>query len=90
MPGLKRFNRVQNQLDLLLVEAASGSSRSILHEADPYWINNNDLFEFLHDGDFIWGSESDGFEHLYLYGADGKLREGDRRKLGGHPAGRSR
>jgi len=73
--AVKRFNRVQNQLDLLLVEAASGTSRSILHEADPYWINNNDLFEFLHNGDFIWGSERDGFEHLYLYSEDGKLRK---------------
>lgn len=73
--AVKRFNRVQNQLDLLLVEAASGSSRSILHEADPYWINNNDLFQFLANGDFIWGSERDGFQHLYLYGQDGRLRK---------------
>ncbi len=73
--AVKRFNRVQNQLDLLLVEGASGSSRSILHEADPYWINNNDLFQFLANGDFIWGSERDGFQHLYLYGQDGKLRK---------------
>ena len=73
--AVKRFNRVQSQLDLLLVEAASGTSRSILHEADPYWINNNDLFEFLQNGDFIWGSERDGFEHLYLYAPDGKQRK---------------
>ena len=73
--AVKRFNRVQNQLDLLLVDGASGSSRSILHEADPYWINNNDLFQFLATGDFIWGSERDGFQHLYLYAPDGKLRK---------------
>ncbi len=73
--AVKRFNRVQNQLDLLLVEGASGSSRAILHEADPYWINNNDLFQFLSDGGFLWGSERDGFQHLYLYGPDGKLRK---------------
>ena len=73
--AVKRFNRVQNQLDLLLVDAAAGTSHSILHEADPYWINNSDLFQFLANGDFIWGSERDGFEHLYLYGQDGKLRK---------------
>ncbi|HLH00661.1 MAG TPA: DPP IV N-terminal domain-containing protein [Bryobacteraceae bacterium] len=73
--AVKRFNRVQNQLDLLLVDAAAGTSRSILHESDPYWINNNDLFAFLAGGDFIWGSERDGFQHLYLYGLDGKLRK---------------
>ncbi len=73
--AIKRFNRVQNQLDLLLAEAGSGASKSILREADPYWINNNDQFQFLQNGDFIWGSERDGFEHLYVYGQDGKLRK---------------
>jgi len=73
--AVKRFNRVQNQLDLLLAEAGNGASKSILREADPYWINNNDLFQFLSNGDFIWGSERDGFQHLYVYGQDGKLRK---------------
>ncbi len=73
--AVKRFNRVQNQLDLMLADPSTGASRSILHEADPYWINNRDLFRFLPDGQFIWGSERDGFEHLYLYGLDGKLRK---------------
>lgn len=73
--AVKRFNRVQNRLDLLLAEPGSGASHAVLSEADPYWINNNDLFQFLHNGDFIWGSERDGFQHLYLYSQDGKLRK---------------
>jgi dipeptidyl-peptidase-4 len=73
--AVKRFNRVQNRLDLLVAEPGSGASHSILSEADPYWINNNDLFQFLHNGDFVWGSERDGFQHLYLYSQDGKLRK---------------
>jgi len=73
--AVKRFNRVQNRLDLLMAEPGSGASRAILSEADPYWINNNDLFQFLHNGDFIWGSERDGFQHLYLYSPEGKLRK---------------
>lgn len=73
--AIKRLNRVQNQLDLMLADAGAGSSRSILHEADPYWINHNDLFRFLPDGQFLWGSERDGFQHLYLYGLDGKQRK---------------
>jgi dipeptidyl-peptidase-4 len=71
---VKRYNRVQNELDLLLADAGRGTSHSILHESDPYWLNNKDLFEFLSDGQFIWGSERDGFEHLYLYGLDGKQK----------------
>jgi dipeptidyl-peptidase 4 len=73
--AVKRFNRVQNRLDLMLAEPGSGSSHAILSEADPYWINNNDLFRFLPNGDFLWGSERDGFQHLYLYSQEGKLRK---------------
>ena len=73
--AVKRFNRVQNHLDLLLAEPGSGASHAILSEADPYWINNNDLFQFLRNDDFIWGSERDGFQHLYLYSPEGKLRK---------------
>jgi dipeptidyl-peptidase-4 len=73
--AIERLNRVQNQIDLLLTDAAAGTARSILSEADPYWINQNDLFRFLADGQFIWGSERDGFRHLYLYSLDGKQRK---------------
>jgi dipeptidyl-peptidase-4 len=72
--AIERFNRLQNKLDLMLADAGAGTSKSILHESDPAWINLNDLFHFLADGQFIWGSERDGFQHLYLYGPDGKLR----------------
>jgi dipeptidyl-peptidase-4 len=72
--AIERFNRVQNKLDLMLADAGSGTSKSILHESDQAWINLNDLFHFLADGQFIWGSERDGFQHLYLYGPDGTLR----------------
>ena len=71
--AVERFNRVQNQLDLLFADVTTGASRTIIHELDRYWINVNDLFHFLSDGRFLWGSERDGFQHLYLYGPDGKL-----------------
>ena len=73
--AIERLNRIQNQLDLLLAEAGSGVSKSILHESDPHWINVNDLFRFVTDGEFVWGSERDGYRHLYLYGLDGKERK---------------
>ena len=73
--AIERFNRVQNQRDLILAQAGSGASHVILQEADPYWINTNDLFRFLSDGQFVWGSERDGFTHLYLYSLDGKQRK---------------
>jgi dipeptidyl-peptidase-4 len=69
----EKLNRVQNRLELYLADAATGSSRVVLTEEDPYWVNVNDLFRFLDNGrQFLWGSERDGFLHLYLYGIDGK------------------
>jgi dipeptidyl-peptidase-4 len=79
--AVERMNRVQNRLDLLLADANAGTSRPILSEADPYWINHNDLFRFVGKDEFLWGSERDGFCHLYLYSLEGqqrkRLTEGD-------------
>ncbi len=72
--AVERLNRVQNELDLLLAQAADGSVRTLIHETDRYWINVSDQFRFLHGSPprFIWSSERDGFRHLYLYSLDGK------------------
>jgi dipeptidyl-peptidase-4 len=79
--AIERLNRVQNHLDLLLTDASAGTSHSILSESDPYWINHNDLFQFVGKDEFLWGSERDGFCHLYLYSLEGqqkkRLTEGD-------------
>ena len=80
--AVEKLNRIQNRLDLLIADAATGSAHVVLHEEDPYWINVNDDLRFLKDGKrFLWGSERDGFHHLYLYSTDGKrlrqLTEGD-------------
>ena len=61
------LNRVQNRLDLMLADAATGAARSVLHEQDPYWINVKGEPVFLSSGDrFLWTSERSGFRHLYL------------------------
>jgi len=80
--AVEKLNRIQNRLDLLIADAATGAARVVLHEEDPYWINVNDDLRFLKDGKrFLWGSERDGFHHLYLHSTDGKrlhqLTEGD-------------
>ena len=67
-----RTNRVQNQLDFLLYDVASGESRPVYRESDSYWINVEGDPVFLKDGKrFLWTSERDGFRHLYLYSIDG-------------------
>lgn len=67
-----RTNRVQNRLELLSIDASSGSSSKILEETDPYWINSGAEPQFIAGQRFLWQSERDGFRHLYLYSNDGK------------------
>jgi dipeptidyl-peptidase 4 len=72
--AIQRLNRDQNQLDLLLADASTGKSSTLLTETDKYWINVSDDLHFLNDGKrFIWSSERSGFRHLYLYDLNGKV-----------------
>ncbi len=70
-----RMNRHQNQMDLLMVNASNGQSKTILKETDKYYIDiDNQLFTFLPGNKhFLLSSERDGYNHLYLYNLDGKL-----------------
>ncbi len=70
---VQRLNRIQNRLDLLRVDAATGKARLVLREEDARWVNVGDFLQFLKDGaEFLWGSERDGFRHLYRYSVEGK------------------
>ncbi len=70
----ERLNRVQNKLDLLMADIATGASHVVLHEEDPQWINVKGEPKFLSgSGEFLWTSERSGFRHLYLYKTDGKM-----------------
>ena len=80
--AVERLNRVQNKLDLMVADPASGNARVLLHESDPAWINVTDDLRFLKTKkQFLWSSERDGFRHLYLYSLDGeqiaRLTQGD-------------
>lgn len=73
--AIQRLTRVQNRLDLLSADAATGVTQAVLTESDPYWINVKDDFRYLKDErEFLWSSERDGFRHLYVYSSDGKER----------------
>jgi dipeptidyl-peptidase-4 len=73
--ALMRLNRVQDKLDLLSADIANGSSRTMLHEEDKYWVNIDDSFRFLDQGkEFLWSSERSGHRHLYLYGVNGEVK----------------
>lgn len=71
-----RLNRLQNKLDLLLVEPTTGKKRTLLTEESDYYIDVHDHLTFLEDGKhFVWLSEQDGYNHLYLYDMQGKLKK---------------
>lgn len=68
-----RMNRHQNKLELLLVNAITGTNTLLYLEENRYFIEINDDLTFLDDGrHFIISSEKSGFRHLYLYNMQGQ------------------
>jgi dipeptidyl-peptidase-4 len=74
--AIQRLTRVQDRLDLISVDTATGETKSILTETDKTWINvENDLRFLPASHQFLWSSERTGFRHLYLYSENGELRK---------------
>ncbi|MDP4282115.1 MAG: DPP IV N-terminal domain-containing protein [Bacteroidota bacterium] len=72
--ALFRMNRLQNKLELLLADAATGNTHAIYTETNKYYVEINDFWHFMKDNKrFLLTSEKDGYRHIYLYGMDGKL-----------------
>ncbi|MGG7034086.1 MAG: S9 family peptidase [Flavobacterium sp.] len=68
------MNRHQDNLDLIFVDATTGTSKVVLNEKDKAYIDVTDNLTFLKDNSFIWTSEKDGFNHIYWYDQNGKLK----------------
>src|SRR5262249_44372935 len=65
--AIQLLNRQQNQLFLVLADAATGATVPLLAENDPHWINVcNDLFFFRKTQHFLWSAERGGYRRLYL------------------------
>ncbi|GAA4463518.1 S9 family peptidase [Nemorincola caseinilytica] len=61
-----RLNRRQNKLDMLLSDAATGTSSYIYREENKCYIEIDDDITFLKDGhSMVLGSERNGYKHLY-------------------------
>ncbi|MBP3957660.1 S9 family peptidase [Gemmata sp. G18] len=71
---IQRVNRLQNAVDVVLVDAATGKARTVLTERDGAWVDvHDDAGEWVENGSaFTWVSERDGWRHLYLASRDGK------------------
>lgn len=78
---LQQLNRKQNQSNIIITEANSGTSKTIYTEKDPAWIdiksrwNDNDPsgWDWISNGkEFLWLSEKDGWRHIYKIDLNGK------------------
>jgi len=71
-----RLNRLQNQMDLLHANAATGESKLVVEETSDTYVdlNYNDNLQYLKNGKgIIRTSEKDGYKHIYHHDMDGKL-----------------
>jgi dipeptidyl-peptidase-4 len=70
-----RMNRLQNVMEVVAAEAATGATRVVVHEEWPTgWLNEDPRLVFLQDGQrFIWESQRNGWNNFYLYDLTGKL-----------------
>ncbi len=73
--SVRRMNRLQNQLDILHVEASTGKATTVYTEkSDTYIEVTDEELVYLEDGKhFLKTSDKDGYQHLYLFDMDGKL-----------------
>lgn len=74
--AIQRLTRDQDTLELLLGNADTGETRTVVTDTDGTWVNTTDDLMFLEDGRerFVWTSEKSGWRHAYLYDFDGNER----------------
>ncbi|MFO0802024.1 MAG: S9 family peptidase [Gemmataceae bacterium] len=81
--AIQRANRLQNAVDVLLADPATGRVRIVHTERDNAWVDiHDDSLEWLDKGSaFTWISERDGWRRLQLVSRDGTvvrtITEGD-------------
>ena len=69
---LEHMNRAQNTIEVMLGDAATGHTRTVLTERDSAWVDVVDDLRWINAGkDFTWISERDGWRHLYVVSRDG-------------------
>ena len=70
---IQHLNRLQNTLQVMVADVATGQVRTVLTERDDAWVELVDPFTWVNRGrDFVWQSERSGWNHLYLVSRDGR------------------
>jgi len=70
---LTRLNRHQNRLDLVLADATSGASRTIMADSDAAWVDAHEPRWIAGGKQFLFESERDGYQQVYLFDRAGAL-----------------
>ncbi len=72
--AIQRINRMQNSVEVILANTATGSVKTALNDHDETWVDIHDESVAWTDkgNSFTWISERDGWRHLYLASHDGK------------------
>ena len=70
---VQRLNRLQNRLDVLMVDINTGAPEFLFAETSDTWVDVDNDLRWIDDQGFLWTSDRDGFKHVYLYGRDGAL-----------------
>ncbi|MCU4163519.1 S9 family peptidase [Carboxylicivirga caseinilyticus] len=68
--GIMKFNRHQNQFDLMIANTASGICNTIFTDRNEYYIGEGvlDNLQFTEDNKyFVYVGEIDGYNHIHLY-----------------------
>ena len=69
---IQRMNRPQNEIDVLLADARTGTVKTILVERDSAWVDVvNDVRWLDKDREFTWMSERNGWRRMYSVSRDG-------------------
>ncbi|HVG12066.1 MAG TPA: S9 family peptidase [Flavisolibacter sp.] len=69
------MNRHQDNLKLLLTDAATGAAQPMYEEKNKYFVEINDNWWFLKDGkSLMFTSDMNGYTQLYNYSIDGKKK----------------
>jgi len=72
--SLQLLNRLQNRLELLLVDPQTGKVKLVLKEEQPCWVDVKEgIYFFRNSKLFLCLSDKSGWRHLYLYDLEGKL-----------------
>ena len=67
--AIQQLNRLQNQNDLYLADAATGAVVRVFRDSSKAWVEVNEAVPWIHPpshpASFLWLSERDGWQHIY-------------------------